>query len=452
MHGYQVVVTDELYERDHALALLPMGAGKSVCAGSAMSELIRMNVVNRCLILAPKRVTTDVWPQEFEKWEQLDLDIAVCTGNVEQRMDVIRGNTKFVVMNYENIEWLFFTFGVDLFEEWGFDALIVDESTRMKNASGVRFKALAKYLRRFMFRWALTGSFSTGDLNAIYGQVFIIDQGKRLGKSYSRFRATYFEKTGPMAWQWEARPNALDEILDKISDIAIIIPDYAYADQLPPLIKVPLVAKLPKKVRAQYDELEQEFVEEFDDSEVMVPTAGVLVNKLQQIANGFIYDEQKNPMYLHDAKVDVLSDLVDSRGGEPLLVCYRYQFDLDMIRAAYPDAPHIGSGVTDWAASVYINQWNKGNYPLMLIHPQSAGHGLNLQAGGNAICWYGHTYSLEQFEQTNARLRRQGQDADQVWCYQIVTENTVDDAVLERVADRATLDAAVVAGIKARVG
>ena len=452
---YQNDVIDRMFEQDKTLALIAMGGGKTVMAGTAAVELIEHKVINRWLVLATKRIAQLVWPPEFQKWEHLrDTEVAAATGALSdvERMKVIEGEAPIVVVNYELLPWLFDTYGADLFEMFGFDGLIIDEITKLKNSKGVRFKKLSKWLRRFKIRIGMTGNFTSKGLLDVYGQVFLIDDGKRLGKGFNRFQGRYFEKTGPMPWQWEQYDDSLDRVLDDIHDICIQIPDSVYVDQLPELVAVPIIVELPKDQRAHYDELEKHFVEEFSGEEIMVSNSGVLSGKLQQLANGFIYDEDKNIIRTHDEKLDALEELVDSLQGEPLLVAYKFKADLVMIQERFGKLPYLGAGVSDKNAAQYERDWNAGKLPLFLLHPMSAAHGLNLQDGGNKVCWYGLTWSNEEHDQLIARLRRKGQLASQVWSYYIETADTVDQDVHTAAIEKARIDRAISAGIRARNG
>lgn len=447
IHPYQEDAISFLYEHDEALALVPMGGGKTMMAGTAAKELLEDKVVKRWLILAPKRVAQLVWKPEFAKWSHLnDQEIAVAVGTDKQRMAAIEGDEPFVVMNYDNLIWMLDTYN----SVYDFDGIIFDEVTKMKNPQGKRHKSIKRYLTDFNVRWGLTGRLSPNGLKDLYGQVYCVDRGRRLGRSFGHFKAGYFQSTGPMPWQVEPQPDAVERATEAIADISFLIPDSVYEDQLPPLVPNTIEVDMSPEMRDIYNEMEEEFLIKLEEDEVLAANAGVMLGKLQQIVNGFIYTDTGS-QWFHDAKINALEELIDSQQGEPLIVVYKYRRELEALRGRW-DAPYLGEGVSDTRAEQAVNDWNAGKLPIFYIHPASAGHGLNLQAGGNTIVWYGQTWSLEEHDQTIARLRRQGQEEDQVLCHYIVMKDSVDNTVLGAVAHKGVIDRAVIAGIKKRHG
>jgi SNF2 family DNA or RNA helicase len=403
-----------------------MGGGKTVMAATAMQELLREGAIERVLIFCPKRVGLMVWPAEMQKWDHLDLGVAVAIGSEKQRHNAILSDAPVVVINFENMVWFF-----DNYPSHNFDCLVIDELSKMKSAQSKRHKALRRHVYDFTVRWGLTGTPTSNSVVDLFGQMFCIDCGDRLGKTFSAFRREYMVWVGPNQWDWELRPKAFEAITDKIKDIAFLIENKDYVDQLPRLVKNRIQAPMPAAAAKVYEELEETFVASLTDGEIVdAASAGVLVNKLAQVADGFLYMDE-GYQWLHDAKIDALEEIIEEQQGAPLLVAYRYRAELLELQKKWP-APYLGAGVTDKQSEKNVRDWNAGRLPLLYLHPASAGHGLNLQAGGNVIAWYGHTWSREEHDQTIARLRRTGQERDQVWSHYIISA-PIDLDVLEAV-------------------
>jgi SNF2 family DNA or RNA helicase len=442
---YQEEAIDFLYERDESLALIPMGGGKTMIAATAASELLQEGIVSRWLILAPKRVCLLVWRQEFAKWSHLDEDrVAVAVGVGGARRDALESDKSFVVMNYDNLIWMIDTYG----GVHNFDGIIFDEVSRMKNPQGKRHKKIKKYLTQFKVRMGLTGTPTSNGIKDLYGQVYCVDCGCRLGRSHGHFKRDYFQSTGPMVWQIEPQPDALDRATEAIADISFQISNSVYADQLPSLHRNTIEVEMSPEMRDIYKEMEEEFLIELKDDNVMAANAGVMLNKLQQIVDGFIYTDT-GAQWFHDAKINALEEIIESQQGAPLLVVYKYRRELEALRGRW-DAPYLGAGVTDVQAEKAVDDWNAGKLPILYVHPASAGHGLNLQDGGDTLVWFGQTWSLEEHDQMIARLRRQGQKAGVIHCHYIVMRDSIDGTVLDALASKKVVDNAVIAGIKER--
>jgi len=399
------------------MILAPVGAGKTAIALTAMSEMLRDGIVKRFLVVAPKRVCTDVWPQETPKWSSLKMRVAV--GNPQERRNAIDKKSDFTVINYDNLQWL-----VEQYPLLPFDGIVFDELTRLKNASGKRFKALNKVLD-LPVRWGLTGSFTSNGLEDVFGQCKIVDQSL-LGRSKGAFMQQYFWLVNPDYGLWEPLPGSLEKVLKRIKPATFMLENKDYADTLPPLNTVELRCKMED--RKPYEDMKKDFM----SLGAVAVNAGVVSGKLQQLANGFVYADGV-PVWFSQHKFDLLDDLLTENQKSPTLVWYWFQEELAELQRRYPHAHTLDSvGAVD--------RWNAGKIELLLAHPASAGHGINLQ-GQNKMVFLTLPWSLELFEQAVGRLHRGGQK-QAVWCYVLLTEGTIDERVwgaLKEKSDLSTL-------------
>ena len=437
LRPYQETAADFLFEHDRAMVLAPVGAGKTALTLTATRDALRLGLVKRWLVVAPKRVCTDVWPREIEKWAK-HLSCTVAVGTAAQRAAAFDAPAKtganVVIINYDNLQWLADvitaknTRGATL-NDAGFGGVVFDELTKLKNPSGIRFKALASIIKDVRVRWGLTGSFTSNGLEDVFGQCKIIDQSL-LGRSKGAFLQQYFLPTFKGTHtEWKPAPNALQRVMERIKPATYVLEPGQYADTLPPLHTVPIELELSDAVMRDYQALRKDFVLQFPNEVVVAQNAAVVTQKLQQIASGFVYTP--DPRWLSRHKMDALADLLDENQRAPTLVWYAYKEELAELLRLFPH----GVCIDDTGA---IERWNTGTVELMFVHPQSAGHGLNLQFGGCHMVWLSLPWSLELYEQAIGRLHRSGQKHD-VWNYVMQTKGTVDEVIFKALQDKRTL-------------
>jgi SNF2 family DNA or RNA helicase len=415
LRDYQETAADFLYEHDRAMILAPVGAGKTAITLTAMWEMLRDEHVKRFLVLAPKRVCTDVWPVEQPKWAPM-ASIAVAVGTPKERLAALKSNARIVVTNYDNIQWL-----AD--QKLNFDAIVFDELTKLKNPSGARFKALLKIMDPMRVRWGLTGSFTSNGLEDVFGQCKIVDQSL-LGRSKGAFMQQYFWLKNQEFNDWEPRPESLPLVMKRIKPATFVLEPGEYKDKLPPCHTVELRCKMPDRV--PYETMKKDFVVEFGDQAAVAINAAVVTQKLQQMAGGFVYTPE--PVWFSPHKFDALEDLLSENQHANTLIVYNYQEELAELKRRLPRLVTLDD---DRA----IERWNNGEVELFAIHPKSAGHGLNLQYGGCHMVFLSLPWSLELYEQTVGRLHRSGQKND-VWVYALMTEKTVDEKIWGALHDK----------------
>jgi SNF2 family DNA or RNA helicase len=438
LRPYQDTAADFLFENDRAMILAPVGAGKTAITLTAMQDAIKQGLVKRWLVLAPKRVCTDVWPIEQPKWAT-GLTLSIAVGTPAQRLKALRSKTKVVVVNYDSLQWLSEQF-------LDFDGIVFDELTRLKNPSGARFKALSKVLTPFKVRWGLTGSFTSNGLEDVFGQCKIVDQNL-LGRAKGAFMQQYFVLVNKDFGEWEPRVGSLGKVMEKIKPATFVLEAGEYADTLPPCHVVELSCDLTD--RAPYEKMKKDYVVEFKDKEITAVSAAVVTGKLQQMASGFIYQTEttasntpgrmnvtQTPLWFSHHKFDLLDELLQENQRANTIIVYNYVEELAELKRRYPNAQTINDPKA-------IERWNDGKIELLLIHPKSAGHGLNLQHGGSKIVFVSLPWSLELYEQTVGRLHRSGQKHD-VWVYLLLTNKTIDQRIWDALKDkRAISDIAI---------
>ena len=431
LRPYQNEAADFLYERDRAMILAPVGAGKTAITLTAMQDMLFNEEVGRFLVLAPKRVCTDVWPVEQPKWAPFH-EIAVAVGTPKQRLAALNSAARIVVSNYDNIQWL-------AEQTLDFDAIVFDELTRLKNPSGTRFKALLKVLEPMAIRWGLTGSFTSNGLEDVFGQCKIVDQ-TLLGRSKGAFMQQYFVLINKEFGEWAPRVGALAGVMERIKPTTYVLDAGDYKDKLPPLHVIEVRCDMPD--RKPYEKMKADFMVEFPDAKAVTAiNAGVVAGKLQQMASGFVYDTRKTasdvpgkfivtqtPVWFSSHKFDRLEELLNENQRANTIIAYTYQEELAELKRRYPRAQTLDDKDA-------IQRWNAGQIELLLVHPKSAGHGLNLQFGGCKIIFLSLPWSLELYEQTVGRLHRSGQKHD-VWCYVMLTNKTVDEKIWGALHDK----------------
>lgn len=419
---------------------LEMGLGKTIATLSGITDLLNAVEIRRVLIIAPLRVAQKTWPDEIEAWEHTrHLSYAVLCGDKPTRTAKLRGQEDIHIVNRENVPWLVQILG----KRWPYDMVVVDESSSFKNRQAKRFKAIKKMLPKIERLVELTGTPAPNGLLDLWAQIFLLDRGKRLGKTYTKYRDTYF-KGDYMGWSFELKDGAEETIHDKISDICLSMSAADYLE-LPDYVFNEVRVALPAGARRQYETLERDFVLEMESGTVEAPFAAALSNKLLQCANGAVYDEDGTTLLVHDEKVEALEEIIESNPGRPILVAYSYKSDLERIRKAFPQTAVLAEDPAT------IDKWNAGRVPLLVAHPASCGHGLNLQHGGNILVWFGLPWSLEFYQQMNARLRRQGQ-SQPVFVHHIVAGETVDETVLAALDDKDVTQAALLRALREDAG
>ena len=408
--------------------------------------------VSKVLVVAPLRVARDTWPDEVRKWDHLScLDISVIVGDAKTRTAALLHPALVYVVNRENVKWL-----VEYYEKnglrWDFDCIVIDELSSFKNHQSQRFKWLRK-VRPFVKRYiGLTGTPASNGLMDLWAEIGILDGGQRLGKFIGRFRDAYF-KPGSMnpgtgiVYSYVPRPGAEQQIYERISDITISMKALDYL-HLPECIFVDHEVEMSSSERKLYDRLEKDLIIPLEDGDIDAANAAALSNKLLQMSNGAVYDENGETRIIHSRKLEMLEDLVEAANGQPVLIAYWFKHDRQRIMEHLAGSGYVAR---DLKSSDDIREWNNGSIPVALIHPASAGHGLNIQSGGHILIWFGLTWSLELYQQTNARLWRQGQKQT-VTIHHIITKNTVDEDVLAALGSKDMTQEKLIAAVKARLG
>lgn len=426
LHSYQRKAVDFILSEERCMLALEMGLGKSVSTLTAICDMLDGFTASKVLVIAPLRVANSVWAQETRLWTHLNhLRVSVCTGSEKARRAALSVDADVYVINRENVMWLAQNYG----KNWSFDTVVIDESSSFKNSSSKRFKALRKMLPQIERMVLLTGTPSPNGLLDLWAQMYLIDYGERLGRTLTGYKQRFFEPDF-MGYKFSLRSGADEKIHRLVSDKVIHMSADDYLD-LPDRIDIVQRVTMPGAALSDYKDFERTMLAELDDGEtVEATTAAVLANKLLQWSNGAMYTDQNgNWSETHVAKLDALSDIIEDNPGENILVAYNYQSDLARLLKRFPQAKQLDK------KQETIDAWNRGETPLLLAHPASAGHGLNLQKGGALCVWFGLNWSLEYYQQFNARLHRQGQDRP-VRIAHIVCEDTIDERVLNVLRDK----------------
>ena len=421
-HSYQEYAIRYIETHPISALLIDMGLGKTSITLTAIRNLLFDSFeVCKVLVIAPLRVAKNTWTDEIKKWEHLStLTYSLIIGNENERLSALNEQTDIYIINRENVDWLVNKSGY----KFDFDMVVIDELSSFKNHQSKRFKSLMKVRPLVKRIVGLTGTPSSNGLMDLFAEFKILDMGKRLGYFIGQYRNTYFKPdkmNGPIVYSYKPLPNAENAIYEKISDITVSMKANEYL-KMPELLTSNYVVELSNSEKNQYDEMKKSLVLEITDGEITASNAASLSNKLCQLSNGAIYDDEQNIVEIHDRKLEALEDIIESMNGKPLLIAYWYRHDLERIKSSF--------SVREIKTSEDISDWNDGNIPVALIHPASAGHGLNLQNGGSTLVWFGLTWSLELYQQTNARLYRQGQK-NTVVIQHIITKGTIDEQILK---------------------
>ena len=443
-HDYQVRAKDFILEHDASGLFLDMGLGKTVITMTAIDELMydRLEVA-KVLVIAPLKVAEDTWSREAGKWDHLrHLRISKILGSAQKRIAALEADADIYVINRENVVWLV-TYLKEHRMRWPFDMVVVDELSSFKSNTAQRFKAL-KHARPMIDRIVgLTGTPAANSLMDLWAEMFLLDRGDRLGQTITSYRARWFRpaySNGNVVYKWAPNKGAMEEITKRIADITVSMSAADYLT-LPDRIETNTVVHLSDPAMKAYREMEQKALLELEGEEVTALSAAAVMSKLLQLTNGFVYNDSHEAKLLHTDKLEALRELVEA-AGSPVLVFYEFQADRDAILENIPGARLLKTDAD-------IEAWNRGEVPVLLAHPASAGYGLNLQEGGHIMAWYGLPWSLEQYQQAVARLRRQGQKHP-VMIYHIIAEGTVDEQVLRALHNKDTSQNALLAALKER--
>lgn len=442
-HGYQAFSTEFILKHKSAGLFLECGLGKSVITLTAIVELMyNMFDVSKVLVIAPLRVADTTWQDEIEKWEHLKyLKLSKVLGSKKNRIMALYKKADIYTINRENVPWL-----VDFYKnDWPFDMIVIDELSSFKSPSAKRFKALKKVRHKIKRIVGLTGTPAPNGLLNIWSQIYLLDEGERLERTFTGYRNRYFHPqkyiNGVIPADYVINEDAEEKIYEKISDICISMKALDYL-KMPECIFNKVMVELSEKDMKLYRKLERDLLLPFEDSDVDAKNAAVLSNKLLQMASGAIYDEFGDVKLIHDKKLDALEDLIEAANGKPVLVYYGFKHDKDRIKERFE--------VEEINTSDDIAKWNDGKIQIAICHPASTGHGLNLQEGGCTIIWFSMTWSLELYQQANARLYRQGQKHTVV-IHHIIAKDTVDEKVIQALENKDTSQTALIDAVKARI-
>lgn len=446
-HDYQKYSIEFVKTHPIAALLLSMGLSKTSTTLTALDDLLFDSFeIHKVLVIAPLRVTK-VWLDEVKKWNHLNyLRCSLVVGTEQERKRALWANADIYIINRENVQWLIDESGI----QFDFDTLVVDELSSFKNFKTKRFKSLMKVRPMVKRVIGLTGTPTSNGLMDLWSEFKLLDQGKRLGRFITNYRDQYFrpdKRNGQVVFSYKPLPFAEDVIYDKISDITISMKANDYLN-MPELISNHIEVEMSEKEMKVYQELKQELVITLGDEDVTASNAASLSNKLTQMANGAIYLDNHESAIIHDRKLDALEDLIEAQCDKPVLVAYWFKHDLDRIKNRLEE---LKVNFKEIKTEASIEDWNKGNIEVGLIHPASAGHGLNLQEGGSTLIWFGLTWSLELYEQTNARLYRQGQKDRCVVIEHIVTKGTIDEQIIKALEEKDKSQSRLIDAVKANL-
>ena len=422
-HNYQAYATDFILDHPEAAVFLDMGLGKSVITLTALLDLcLDRFEISKVLVIAPLRVARDTWSTEIHKWDHLKpFTYSVVVGTVAERKAALAKKAHIYLINRENVSWLVEDSGFP----FDFDMVVIDELSSFKSYQAKRFRSLLKVRPKVKRIVGLTGTPSSNGLMDLWAEFRVLDLGKRLGRFITHYRNTYFQpdkRNGMVIYSYKPLPGAEDAIYSQISDMTISMKAVDHLN-MPECIINEVRVSLSEEERQKYDTLRDNLILSIGDSDIDAANAASLSNKLSQMANGAVYGDEKSVHHIHDHKLDALEDLIEAANGKPVLVAYWFKHDLERIQKRFK--------VREIKTSKDIADWNDGKISVAVIHPASAGHGLNLQAGGSTLIWFGLTWSLELYQQTNARLWRQGQKSATVVIHHIIAENTIDELILK---------------------
>ena len=442
-HNYQNYAKDFILAHKVSALFLDCGLGKTITTLTAINELMYDSFeISKVLIIAPLRVAQSTWKDEIEKWDHLNLlRYSIVVGDEKERLKALKQNSDIYIINRENVDWLVTKSGID----FNFDMLVIDELSSFKSHTSKRFKSLLKIRPYFERVVGLTGTPSSNGLMDLWAEIRVLDLGERLGRYITHYRNEYFlpdKRNGAVIFSYKPQPNAEERIYRRLADMTISMKSTEYL-KMPELILNELEINLDEEDQMKYKKFKKEMVMTIQEKEIDAINAASLSNKLIQLANGSIYDEDKKFYEVHNKKLDKLEEIIESANGKPVLVAYWFKADKERIEKRFK--------VREIKTADDIKQWNMGMINLALIHPASAGHGLNLQSGGSTLVWFSLTWSLELYQQTNARLYRQGQK-DTVVIHHLITKNTIDEDIMKSLKRKDKTQEALMRAVKVRIG
>lgn len=440
-HDYQKYTTEYIENHDVSAIFLDCGLGKSVITLTAINDLLFDSFeIRKVLVVAPLRVARDTWPAELEKWEHLHgLTYSVAVGSEVQRKAALLQKADIYIINRENVEWL--VTKSDL--PFDYDMLVVDELSSFKSYQAKRFRSLSSVRPKVNRVVGLTGTPSSNGLMDLWAEFRLLDIGKRLGRFITHFRSDYFvpdKRNQQIVFSYKPKPGAEETIYRLVSDITISMKSTDYL-KMPECVINEVPVRLSDNEMDCYQTLKDDLILSLDGQDIAAANAVGLSNKLTQMANGAVYGEDGKVIAIHDQKLDALEDLIEAANGKPVLVAYWFKHDLERIQKRFK--------VEKLDSTDSIKRWNNGEIPVAVVHPASAGHGLNLQSGGSTLIWFGLTWSLELYQQTNARLWRQGQTADTVVIHHIIAEDTIDEKIMAALRKKDKTQSALIDAVKA---
>ena len=442
-HNYQNYAKDFILAHKVSALFLDCGLGKTITTLTAINELMYDSFeISKVLIIAPLRVAQSTWKEEIEKWDHLNLlRYSIAVGDEKERLKALKQNSDIYIINRENVDWLVTKSGID----FNFDMLVIDELSSFKSNTSKRFKSLLKIRPYFERVVGLTGTPSSNGLMDLWAEFRVLDLGERLGRYITHYRNEYFlpdKRNGAVIFSYKPQLNAEERIYRRLADMTISMKSTEYL-KMPELILNELEINLDEKDQMKYKKFKKEMVMTIQEKEIDAINAASLSNKLIQLANGSIYDDDKKFYEIHNKKLDKLEEIIESANGKPVLVAYWFKADKERIEKRFK--------VREIKTADDIKQWNMGMINLALIHPASAGHGLNLQSGGSTLVWFSLTWSLELYQQTNARLYRQGQK-DTVVIHHLITKNTIDEDIMKSLKRKDKTQEALMRAVKAKIG
>lgn len=447
-HEYQRFVIDYIKQNPIAAVFLDMGLGKTSITLTALNDLLFDSFdVHRILVVAPLRVARNTWSSEIKKWEHLqDLQYSIVVGTEKERMAALEKRADIYIINRENVQWLVEKSG----KKFDYDMVVVDELSSFKNHEAKRFRAFMKVRPKVKRIVGLTGTPSSNGLMDLFAEFKLLDMGERLGRFIGAYRANFFrpdKMNGTIVYSYKPIPGAETMIYNRISDITISMKATDYL-KMPELVSSRYEVQMDDVEKQKYEEFKKDLVLEIEDGEITAANAASLSGKLSQMANGAVYSDDLTVMQIHDRKLDALEDIIEAANGKPVLVAYWFKHDLTRIKERLRKLKVIYQKLD---SDESIRKWNEKELQVGLIHPASAGHGLNLQSGGSTMVWFGLTWSLELYQQTVARLWRQGQTENTVVIQHIVTAGTIDERILKALEQKDNIQSALIDAVKAEV-
>lgn len=441
LHDYQHKIVETIKNEKTQLLAVSMGLGKTAATLTAIADLIDSFAIDKAIVFAPLRVANFVWKQEVAKWEHLrHLRISVCTGTERQRLAALQAPADVYVINRESSAWI-----ANLFhKKWPFSMTVIDESSSYKSSKSQRFKALKRVIFGSDYRVLLSGTPAPNGVMDLWSQMYLVDGGQRLGKTMLGYKQRYFSAEDYMGFNYQPKKGATETIYNMISDKMISMSAEDYLD-LPDRMDIEVPVYLSDEVMKKYRDFEKTSLANFPvDIEIEAINAAVLAGKLLQFASGSVYyDAMHNYHVIHDAKLDALAELIEDNAGENIIVTYYFKSDLERLKKCFPHAVVLDK------CQETVDRWNRGEIPLLLVHPRSSGHGLNIQSGGAVLVWYSLIWSLEEFQQTNARLHRQGQEKQTVRIFTLVAQGTIDERVVKVLEDKNATQASLLHALRA---